>query len=131
MTKTSQRLTPQQIKAELAQCTGTQFYFRYTLNSKFRYTEGILHMAKICEAFWLIDAIMSYQREEIITEDQKLQEFQLWKLQVNQETDTAVLSCEDGNKNLILTQEIEFTDFPLAEFSCYLIDKVLLLTSEY
>lgn len=131
MTNYFQRPTPQQIQQELSQFIGTQHYYLSHLLPQFVYTDGIKHMAEICQAYWLIDAILSYQLSEIIRSQKELQEFQVWKLEVNQDNDSAILSCEDGNKSVILTQEIESTDFPLKEFSCYLINKILLLTSEY
>lgn len=131
MTHISQRPTPQQIKEELRQFTGTENYYRYTLLPSFVYTDGIKYMAEICGAFWLIDTILSYQPSKIIRTEQRLQSFQFWRLKVNQEEHSAVLSCEDGDGTVVLTQEIDFTDFPLTEFTCYLIDRVLLLSSEY
>lgn len=41
---------------------GTGLYYRYQL-SKMLYTEGVKELAEGCEAYWLIDLIMSYQKE--------------------------------------------------------------------
>lgn len=44
---------------------------------------------------------------------------------------SAVLTCERDTDEPMITQEIPFTDFPLAEITLYLCDGVLLLPSEY
>jgi hypothetical protein len=131
MTNTSHRPTPSQIQAELRQFIGTENYYRHSLLRSFVYTDGLKYMAEICGAYWLIDAILSYQSSKIIRTHHRLMQFQFWRLKVNLENHSAVLSCEDGDGTVVLTQELEFTDFPLAEFTCYLINRVMLLPSEY
>jgi len=37
--------------------------------------------------------------------------FQVWKLAVNADQ-TGVLTCEDGNDNVVYTKSIEYTDLP-------------------
>jgi hypothetical protein len=56
--------------------------------------------------------------------------FQVWTLKVNDDR-TASLFCDDGNDNIVYTQHIEFTDFPLDEIKFYSTDNVILLPSEY
>jgi len=34
-----------------------------------------------------------------------------------------VLTCDDGNANIVFTKEIPFTDFPLPEITFYFTDK--------
>lgn len=116
--------------AELKQFTGTENWYRHQLFRRFIYTDGVKYVAETAGAYWLIDDIISHQYDPRIKHNQGLQEFQLWKLKVN-EDETATLSCEDGNDTTILTQEILFTDFPLPEIIFYLQGDVLLLPSEY
>ena len=40
---------------------------------------------------------------------------------------TATLVCDDGNDNIVYTQHIEFTDFPLDEITLYFADDAILL----
>jgi hypothetical protein len=56
--------------------------------------------------------------------------FQVWKLKVNADR-TATLTCDDGNYNIVYTQHIAFTDFPLDEIKFYFTDNTILLPSEY
>jgi hypothetical protein len=58
------------------------------------------------------------------------EEFQVWRLTVRDDH-TATLRCEDGNNNVLFAKEIEFTDFPLKEFTFYFANNVIHLPSEY
>jgi len=56
--------------------------------------------------------------------------FQVWKLVVRPDN-TAALTCNDGNYNVVFTQEIPFTDFPLDEITFYFTNNVIYLPSEH
>jgi hypothetical protein len=116
-------------QAELAQFTGTTQWYKHWLK-RFVYTDGVKYLAEQGNAYWLIDAIASHQTKQLL-EDQMLREFQIWTLKVNLEEKTATLVCERDTDDTVLTQDIDFTDFPLAEVKLYLTEGVLMLTSEY
>lgn len=118
--------TAQEIKSELANFTGTENYYKHSLG--ILYTDGVLHMVRTCEAFWLIDLVASWQLDKKV----RVQEFQVFKLTVN-DNRSAIVSIEDGNDNVIQTQNIEFTDFPLDRITLFYnsIEKVLYLPSEH
>ena len=82
---------------------------------------GVKFMAEKLQAYWLIDAVFSYGRKE---------EFQIWTLEVSDRKGFLSMR-EDTNCPFIVTQKIPYTDFPDGIFKMYLIDKVLLLPSEY
>jgi hypothetical protein len=44
---------------------------------------------------------------------------------------TATLTCDDRNGNIVFTKRIEFTDFPLEKITLYYANKTILLPSEY
>jgi hypothetical protein len=90
-------------------------------------------MADLCGAYWLIDAVMSYQYGKVAREC-----FQVWTLTKNQYKsgkkkgrDYWLLTAQDGNDRVFVCQTIEYSDFPLDDIKMYLADKVLMLTSEY
>lgn len=114
-------LSVPQIKSGLAQCIGTEQYWKNDLLS-FRYTDGVKFLHESCEAYWLLIAIASYRRKE---------PFQLWELKVNQNKSATLTMKEDTNEPILVKQEIPFTDFPLDDITLYLIDGILLLPSEY
>lgn len=91
---------------------------------KVQYTDGVKWLADRAGAHWLIDAIASWQlRPEV-----KAEEFQSWKLR--RIDGGAVLTCDDGNGRIVARQEIEFTDFPLPEFTLWCEFGTVMLPSE-
>jgi hypothetical protein len=112
--------------SDLRQFTGTGQWFRHSLNRKMLYTEGVQFLAEKAGAYWLVDEIAIAQAYEPRV---KAEEFQVWKLKVTNAT--AVLSCEDGNGNKVLSKAIAFTDFPLNEIELWVEGNVILLPSEH
>lgn len=123
--------------------TGTEEYHRWSpFFQRVVLTDGAKYVAENGGehgACWLMDAIASHQPTAL--KNPRLQDFQLWKLEVNPDK-TAVLTCwEDsgpGQKPKI-TQKIEYTDFDRDSFECYCLPteiggapyQVILLKSEY
>lgn len=114
--------------SKLEQFTGSSVVYKH--QSNLTYTEGVKYVADHGNAYWLIDAIASYQKDSRITQDPMLQGIQFWKLQVNDDQ-SAVLICERDADDIAISQEIEFTDFPLKKIRFYLSNNVLMLPSEY
>jgi hypothetical protein len=115
-------------QSDLAQFSGTTRYYQHWLR-RFVYTDGVHHVAETGGAHWLIDAIASYQPK--LFKDPMLQEFQHWILKVDLNNQKAQLICERDSDDVVLTQDIGFTDFPLDEIRFYVVSKVLMLPSEY
>ena len=125
--------TANEIKAELAHCTGGDGYTRHWLSRRFLYTDGIAHMAEICEAHWLIDAIFSHQRRCL--RDRMLWDIQFWTFEVGSfQGHKGRLRCWRDTNDRFLTQRILFTDFPLDSIKLILErggdDWILMLPSE-
>ena len=118
---------------DLNQFCGSCTWYRHW-TGKLIYTEGAQYLAENAEAYWLIDAIASYQGEEVLTRDPSLQEFQVWVLTVH-EDQTARLECVAGTgRPPVVAQDIEWTDFPLSEIKLYVCfgeQFCLMLPSEY
>lgn len=106
--------------SDLKQFTGTEHYYKHWLG-RLVYTDGVAFLAENAKAYWLLDAIASYNRKE---------EFQVWDLVVD--GGKAVLTMkEDTGQPLAVRQEIKYTDFPMDHVKLYLKDGVLMLPSEY
>lgn len=101
---------------------GTENYYTNPMYP-FEYTDGIKYLAENGGAYWLLDAIASWQKEF------NSSQIQFWMLIVNVDN-SAVLTCERDDEPVI-TQQIPFTDFPISEVALWLCDGVLLLPSEY
>lgn len=114
---------PEMSPQELDQFTGTEYYYKHWLG--YKYTDGVKYLAQKAGAFWLIDAVCSYQYKF------KNIDFQLWELTVNEDNSAVLTMREDSDKPLLVKQEIPWTDFPLQHIELYFIDGVMLLTSEY
>ena len=126
-------LTMEELKKELDGFYGTQNYYRHFTGGNF--TDGVKHLADRAGAYWLIDAIMSCQAEKVI----RCVPFQVWTLKVlrselgkNKSEPMAILEMkEDTDTPILVSQKIEFTDFPKGEIKLYFQNGVLFLPSEY
>ena len=134
-----------QLEAELAHFTGTSEWHRYLLGILL--TDGARYLADRAGAWWLLDAVISYQTGRRV----RAVPFQIWRLRVDLAKQTAVLEMgedvraqggmihyrtpEDRDAyretpGAAVTQRIEYTDFPLPEITLYLENGVLYLPSE-
>lgn len=103
---------------------GTECYYAYLMGLVL--TDGVKAIADEEQCYWFLDAIASYQLEEKC----KKQEFQVWKIE-RVKGSRFKLSATDGNNKVLVTQEIEYSDFFFQEFTIWKEDKVLLLPSEH
>ncbi len=105
---------------------GSENWYQHGLVRTITFTDGAKYVADSGGAYWLLDEIALAQK---FIPRVKAEPFQVWKLAVSD--NTGVLTCEDGNDNIVFTKEIPFTDFPLPEIKFYFTDNVILLPSEY
>ena len=107
----------------LNQFIGTSEYYRHSF-FKMTYTDGIKYLADKAGCYWLLDIIAT----EIFPSLRK-QPFIVINMKV--EDNKAVITADDGNKNVFYTRAVEYTDFPSGDLKLYLQGGVLLLPSEY
>lgn len=107
-----------------AEYRGTDHYYKHGFG--FTTTDGAQQLAEDYGANWFIDLIISHQTNAKV----RAEGFQVWKLQ-RVEGDQFKAICEDGNDNVVVTQEIEYSDFKDDSVTMWCIDKVILLPSEY
>jgi len=118
-----------QIQSELKYFKGTTTYTKHLFPglSPILLTDGCNYIREKCHAYWLFDAILSYQENKL-----KGVKFQVWDLQLQEKDLTWVLTCrEDKGKPAIVKQVIPYSDFPLQKLTIWVIDKVALLPTEY
>jgi hypothetical protein len=82
---------------------------------RFVVTSNIKALADVAGAYWLIDAIASHQRTVQAIQKTREGNRQFWKLAVNPDDQTAVLTCTGEADTELVRQEIEYTDYPLTE----------------
>ena len=113
--------------ADLAQFTGSENWYRHGINRRVLFTDGAKYVADQAGAYWLLDEIAIIQPHNACV---AAEEFQVWKLTVNADQ-TAVLTCDDGNGNVVYTKQIEYTDFPPDGITLYFTNNTILLPREY
>ena len=117
----------QQLVSDLAQFTGTNGYYRMYAN--FYLTDGTKYLAEKAECFWLFDLYWSHIMSIVPSKN----EFTVLKMTVQKSS--AYVSIEDGNDNVLASQFVDYTDFPLPSitlYCCWYGDGwVAMLTNEY
>lgn len=113
------------LKAELRQFTGSDICYKHSW-MQYHYTEGVRYLARQAECYWLLDHIVFNQALDVL----KNQPFQVWKITVHKD-DSARIAVEDGNDKELTFFNLGYTDFPLEEFTLWLVDRTILLPSEY
>ena len=110
------------------QFTGSEHWYRGTLNHNVVFTDGAKHVADCGGAYWLLDEIATIQpyNKRVAAEG-----FQVWTLKADIVRKTGTLTCEDGNGNKVFEKALEFTDFPIPEITLRFTDNTILLPSEY
>lgn len=119
-------LSKTQLLNQLEQFIGTEFY--YPLWPNIRLTDGTRYLADTVGCYWLMDAIASH-----IQRLDKREIFTSCKLSVT--NSSATLIIDDGNQNVLATQKIPYTDFPLEAINLYACfdgkQWIIMLPSEY
>lgn len=115
-----------QLENEPSQFTGTEHWYKHTLNRSVMYTDGVQYFANTVGAYWLLDIIAT---EPVILKTMR-EGLAVIELRVDKDS-TAVLTCTDGDYNTKYTRIIEFTDAPVGVWQFFFTNDVILLPSEY
>lgn len=90
------------------------------------YTDGVKNLAEACQAYWLIDLIISHQCKMCVS----LERFQVWDLKRENDNVFNIVPT-DGNNFKIASQHIPFSDFPCDAATLWLVDGCLMMPKEY
>lgn len=115
----------ERFRREIGTYTGSSHFFRHPMFPNYLYTEGVKFMADTLEAYWLIDHVMALQLEAPL----RNYRFQVWEIQVRADT-SATITATNRAGRVIKTTEFELTDFPLASFTLWWNQQLLLLPRE-
>ena len=125
-------MTAEQIltTGDLSQFIGSEQLFRHGLSRKHFYMEGAQFVAERAGAYWLLDKIALHGSPAIARED-----FQVWKLSVHPDQ-AATLTTGNGDNDVLKTEELPFTDFPLSEITLWAVRNefdgfTIMLPTEY
>lgn len=132
--------TTAELEAALSGYIGTEHYFTSPTFGTLglRYTDGIRAMAEIAGAYWLLDTIHSAAIENpqfksgfwsvrMESQDNKGRLLITFDLQ----DDGTPIDSQGNLGKADFSQEFDYTDFPEGAFNFYILDGVILLTSEY
>jgi len=124
------KLTIDELNQKLAGFTGTINWYRHWTNL-LSYTDGVKTLAESVGAFWLIDAIASWQFKPKVDQC----DFQVWTLTVKDDQTATLQMQEDTGLQTVVTQQLVYTDFPVGTFFLWVEgagqERVLLLPSEH
>lgn len=118
-------MNAEQLKDGLTNFYGTEQWYRHALNRNMLYTDGVQFFAENAGngAYWFLDIIAT----------------EVWPLLRKEPFirivlfvgETAAITADDGNDNIIWSKGLDFTDCPPGKWEFYLTDNVMLLPSEY
>ena len=110
-------IIPAALVDQLRQFTGSERFYRHPLNRLVVYTEGVHFLAEQAEAFWLIDAIVSYfgtpLMHQAIAADERLEGMQFWSLRVEPNSRACLVCQADAGEPAAIIKVVPYTDFPL------------------
>ena len=127
-TETTKTTESTELENALVYFTGTEAYHKFSAFSQLKLTDGVKYLCEKAGSYWLMDIIHSYQNK--CKQDEMLKDFQMWTLTVNSDN-TATVICERDTDDIVITQDIPYTDFPLKNIKLYCINEIIMLTSEY
>lgn len=105
---------------DLSQFYGTENYYRH-ISGKV-YTDGVQYFASQAGAYWFVDLVL-------LEMDQGDEPFLAVTLTVK--GDSADILVTDGNDGVLARKWIHWTDCPEGEYTFYICDGVMMLSSEY
>jgi hypothetical protein len=108
---------------QLSEHTGSETFYK-TMLQGLVHSEGVYDLCEKFKCWWFLDIILSYQIHKKV----KGEEFQVWILKRTE--DEAIVICEDGNENRILSQKIPYTDFKPDIATVWVENNVIYLPSE-
>ena len=112
--------------ADLAQFTGTEQWYRHSINCTVLDTDGAQYVAEHGGSLPACSTrLLSFSPTTKVAAEQ----FQVWTLTVHT-NQTATLTCGDGNGNTVFSKDIEYTDFPLDAITFYFTNNVIHLPSK-
>lgn len=122
-------ITATELQNQIASEQGTE---NYHFCAGVAITDGVKRMCANVGAFWLIDAISSYQGKVVKAPMTNPNEtiavrnidFQVWTLKVTDDAKAVLTLTEDSGQPAIITQKIGYTDFPVGTWKVWIEGKV-------
>ena len=115
-----------ELNAALANCYGTENYYKNPLYSWMNYTDGVKTFAEYAGggAYWFLDIIGTELRELALKEE-------FINITLRSNLEKGRIFADDGNGKALYSKLIDYTDCPAGVYHFFLTNNVLMLTSEY
>ncbi len=125
--------------SQLSQFIGSEHFYRHAFIRAVIYTDGIQYLAQHGNCYWLLDAIGSHlispEFKQAAAKDERLSLLSFWKLAVSPNRTAKLTAIADSDEPPFVTQDIDFTDFPLDSIDIWAANNgegyTLMLPSEY
>ena len=126
-------------QSDLGQFRGGGTVYKHGIFARIVYTEGVQYLAAHGGAYWLLDAIgihlLSPTMKAVIEADPRIRSLHFWTLTVAEDESALLIAQADSPEKPFITQEIDYTDFPLKEVRIWVAWQgeqwLLFLPSEY
>jgi hypothetical protein len=118
------------LQHELKLFRGTSRYYKHLFPGKspILLTDGCKYVRDEFNAYWLFDDILKYQDDKLL----KKINFQIWEFKRLKKDLSWLLTCrEDTDNKALISQSIEFSDFPIDYIRIWVIGSIALLPTEY
>lgn len=125
-----------EIRNHLMNHIGTEDWYMHNIFRSYKYTDGVLDMAEMCKAHWMISDI-------IVIGAMKLNKEEFISVEIHRELNCPGITIKytDGNEAVLFSQYYPKTDFPLFNIvdeglsqpalTLFMTNRTLLLTTEY
>jgi len=121
-----------ELRNALSQFIGTEGYFFNPINRNIHYTDGAKFFFENAGggAYWLLDIFLTQPE---ILKALKTEHFLVVQLTVNDDMLAALRVANDtgSDATVYYRRDLYYTDCPVGEWMFYMIDRVILLPSEY
>lgn len=111
----------EELRAIMAQCYGTEKWYRLFPTCNFLYTDGVKTFAENAEAYWLITEVFALV--DGLPDD-------LYEIKLTVKDMEGVITIQTGKK-VVRRREINFTDCPEGKWVFFYCDHVFLWHDEY
>ncbi|MBP9727588.1 MAG: hypothetical protein KBD83_09040 [Gammaproteobacteria bacterium] len=105
-----EKITGGQLRYALRGFTCTENWYSHPLTKRLVYTDGVRHLAQICESYWLIDLIALQFLPELIRTSSDW--FYSVRINVSDHQTGVVIVTDENSKKPILTERLSYTTFP-------------------
>ena len=105
-----------QFKSDVAQFTGSLNHHRFSPLSKSALTDGAKFVADELQAYWLFDAIASHIEWPLYG---KAEQHDMYFSKLTVHGGSAKLVIDDGDGNVLASQDFDYTDFPVDEIEIW------------